>query len=86
MVERPNIIHTDDMVIVFMGKEDGIQVSDVCPKHLLPKIRTSIDENVPVTVAQEYRRPEPIVVRVVRDAYVTLATYDRYSLRCSSAE
>ena len=56
IVERPYIIQSSNMVAVGMGDEYGIQVTYIFAQHLLPKIGTNVEQDVPAIDSQKSRR------------------------------
>jgi len=47
-VERPYIVHADDMIIMFMGNQKGVQPGDPLTQHLLAKIGATINAQAQV--------------------------------------
>ncbi|MND03588.1 hypothetical protein D3C83_234800 [compost metagenome] len=43
-VIRPDIIHPRHMVFVLVGKNDRIQFFNLMREHLLPEIRSGVDD------------------------------------------
>ena len=82
IIERPHVVQSARMVLVLVRQEDGIQVADPLCEHLHPEIRSCVDEKGHSFVFHEGRRPEPLVPRVRRPAYRTLARDNRHALRC----
>ena len=68
------------MVFVLVRQEDGVQVSDPFREHLHPEIRPRINEYLEPLVLDERRRPEPLVMRILRPADRALAPDDRNPL------
>ena len=86
VVEWTDIVQPDYVVVVFVGKQNSVEMFQLVAKHLLPKIRTSVDEHVRMTIGHQCGRSQTIVQRVIRSAYSTIATNDGNTLRGTCAE
>ena len=81
-VEGSDVVNAAYVVAMSMSDEDSIEMVDMVSEHLLPEVRSNIDEYViAIVVGDQCRRAESFVVRVMRLAYVTSTGYDGYSLR-----
>ena len=45
VVKSPDIVHAGNMVLVFMGKNNGIEVLNFCTKHLISEIGSRVDHD-----------------------------------------
>ena len=81
IVERPHVVQAARMVLVLVRQQDGVQVADPFRKHLHPEVRACVDEHLEPLVLHERRRPEPLVMRILRPAHRALAPDDRNPLR-----
>ena len=50
----PDVIQPGHVIPVFVGKKDGIQLFGPGPQHLLPEIRSGIDDQHLIFMLQEH--------------------------------
>ena len=82
-IECPYVIQASRVILVIVCQEDGIDMPDSRPEHLIPEVRTCVHENGKSSVLHECRCPQALVPRVLRSASCAVATYHRLSLRGS---
>jgi len=73
-VKSPDVIKTENMVHMFVGEEDCPEVFYVMGKHLLPEIRTCIDQEIITMKGDQGRSAQPFVTRIIRPAHWTVAS------------
>ena len=49
-IESPDVIQASHMVLVFVGKQDGIDRIDLFPQHLLSEVWACINHQMPRTI------------------------------------
>ena len=82
-IKRPDIIQSGDMVPVLVCINDSIQTGDLLPQHLLPEIGPGIDHNGGCVILNQDRRPQPVVMGIIRPARVASTSDHRHPLRRS---
>ena len=68
-----------------MGKEDGIQMGNACPEHLLSEIRAGIYQYLHTFIFDKSAGSQPLVTRIPAAADITTAAYHRHALGCTCA-
>ena len=79
-VERTNVIHPCQMVLVFMGIHHGIQRRHLFPQHLMAEIRSGINHHGLPTNLHPQRTSQSFVTRVFRLTHGARAPNDGNSL------
>src|SRR5690606_38237935 len=79
-VKSTNIIEPCKMILMFMGRENGSEVTNVFPQHLLPEIRARIDHQFFTFYFYQNRGTQPFVFMVGGMAYITLTGDYRHAL------
>ena len=76
-----------------MGEEHGIELLDPGPQHLLPEIRTGVDDKRPLPLRgmgaihlEQGARSEALVPRIVGRAHPAVTRDDGHPLRGAGAE
>lgn len=85
-IERPDIIEPDDVVVVFVREQDGIEVPDARAEHLLAEIGACVDQDVRVAVRQQGSSAQAGVVRVLRSTHAAVASDNWNTLGSTGAE
>ncbi len=49
----PNIVQSNDMVVVLVGEHNSIEAFDACPQHLLPEVGPDVNDYVAAFVRHE---------------------------------
>ena len=81
------VIHSSHMIVVLMGEKHRTKPLKGERKHLLPEVRTTIDENVLSAIGGDKGgSAQPFVAWIVRTAYFTWATDLRDSRAGARAE
>jgi hypothetical protein len=80
VIVRPYIIQTSCVIPVFMGEQQCIDSVYPCPNHLIPKIRTGIDNDTDSANFNMHTAPKSLVFGIVTQANFRSATYGRHSL------
>lgn len=85
-IERPDIVEPDDVVVVFVREQNGIEVPGAGAEHLLPEIGACVDQDVRVAVRQQGGSAQAGVVRVVRSTHAAVASDNWNTLGSTGAE
>src|SRR6185503_5960905 len=85
VVKGADIVHPRDMVLVLVGKNNGIQPLNLFTQHLVSEVRARIDHDHRSLIFKHHRGPQTLVARVRRSANFASAGDYRYALRGSGA-
>lgn len=80
-VEGPHIVHTNNVVVVFMGHQYRIDPADLICQHLLTKVRTTIDDQLRRSHPDGQGSTQAPIARIGRLADRTVAANHRHPLR-----
>ena len=86
LTERTKIVNTTGMVIVYVCKQHGINLTKRLREHLLSKVWPRVYEYSRVIGLHQCRATQPLIVLVCTFTNATVAAYRWYSHRCSGAE
>src|SRR6476661_761007 len=81
-IERPNIIEPEHMIHMAMRDQHRIQMPDLRPQRLLPKIDRCIYKDLLIVILDKYRNPQPLVPWIIRKASLTVTSDRGNSRRC----
>lgn len=84
--ERPQVVQTTHMVVVYVGEEQGIYMIDSRAQELRAEVRSAVNKNISAVLGVEGRRAHTIVARVGRTAHRAMAQHDGYTVRCACAK
>jgi hypothetical protein len=82
----PDIIYACSVVGMLMGKENGVQPVYGVAKHLLPKIRAAIDDDVMPVYLYQYGYAQALVPGIITKAHRIVTPYYGDSLRSSGSK
>jgi hypothetical protein len=85
IVISPDIIEPCYMILMAMRKHNRVQLPDVGPKHLIPKVRACVYNYAGISLPDPYRAAEPAVMWVRRRTNSTVAADKRYALGSAGA-
>ena len=85
-IERPDIVHANNVVVVLMSHQNGVERLHACPQHLLPEVGPAIHGDSLALKTHQRRRPKALIAWVGRSAYCATAADDRHALRGSCSE
>jgi hypothetical protein len=60
-IEGAYVIESNNMVIMFMGQENALEMADFGLQHLLSEIGPTIDDQIQIALADEGRRTESFI-------------------------
>ncbi len=84
--EGAQVIDTPYMIIVAVGKEDGIDVSEILAKSLFAEIGRGIDEESHAVGTDKHRGAQPFVSRIFRSTDPASAGHFRNTFRSATTE
>ena len=85
--EWAKVVDAPDVVVVFVGDEDGIQrLRHLDAEHLLAEVRSAVNEKPCVSHLEECRGTQATVARVATGADFALASDLRHSDACACSE
>src|SRR5690606_19628066 len=76
-IKRPDIVQSCRMVFMLVGIDDGIQIFDPLPKHLLPEVRASVYDQAFGAYLKVDGAPQAFIPEIQRATYLTVTAYDR---------
>src|SRR5690606_10385992 len=85
-IKRPDIVQSCRMVFMLVGIDDGIQIFDPLPKHLLPEVRASVYDQAFGAYLKVDGAPQAFIPEIQRATYLTVTAYDRNALRGARAQ
>ena len=80
-VESPHIVQTADMVFVFVGKQNRIEVTHARTEHLAAKIRPGVDYDPHAPGFDHRRSAQAVIARIGRSADLATAADHGHALR-----
>jgi len=81
LAKRTQVVESSHMIVVDMGKQDTINLTEWLAKNLLPKVRPTVDEHTCGRSLKQGGGPQAAVPRVFTPANGAVATYKRNTLR-----
>lgn len=83
---RPDIVHSAHVVVVGMGDEYAVNLTERLHHDLLAEVWTAVNEQARAVGLDECRTAQTLVVRVGAATCVALAADGRHATRCSCSK
>lgn len=80
LAKRTQVVESSHMIVVDMGKQDTINLTEWLAKNLLPKVRSTVDEHTCGRSLEQGGGPQTAVPRVFAPANGTITAYKRNTL------
>ncbi len=84
--KQSQIVHTVQMVGMFMGIDDGMHHSDIFSQQLISHVGGGIDQQISTGQSEDRARSSPFVLGVIADAYLATASDGRHAEARAGAE
>src|ERR1700686_4771168 len=72
-IEGTHVVEPHDMVGVLVREQDRVQAIDLGSQGLRAEVRRGVDQDVPAAVADQDRRPQAVIARIVGAADLAVA-------------
>ena len=82
----PDIIHTSHVVVMRMGNQDAVDLTERLGQDLLTEIRATVYQQTCLIRFHQYRTACTLVLGVCALAHITLTADDRHATRCSRSQ
>ena len=86
LAERAQVVYSARMIIMYMGEQHRVNLSERLCEHLLTEVGTRVNEYPRVFGLHQCRATQAFVVRVGAKTRSARTSYSRHPHRCSCSE
>ena len=84
-VQGADIIESEDVIGVAMCDQQSVELIDLFPQCLLPKVGGDVYDEPPIVILDHEPGTQPFIARIAGFTDITGATDHRYSDGCSGS-